>query len=112
MNNLNEQAKLINDMIKDSIEYKEYIAFKNALTNNIKLEQEQIYELQKKIVNNTYKLELNNDVLKDEYNTKINDFITNDFVIAYQNAYDQLEELITEITDFLENIIWLSSNTS
>lgn len=102
---INEQALIINQLIKDSHEYQEYLAFKNALAKELILEEDELIALQKQIVNDTYNEAKNLEGLKAEYLSKRKKFLSNDFVKAYQNAYENYANLIEQIKDRLENIL-------
>ena len=104
-------ALQVNDMIKESVEYKEYQAFVIALKDNLKNEDNLVLSegnlklLQQELVNQTYLDSEDLQALKDKYQLDKASFLENDFVKAYKNAYEAYSELIFQVKEQLEGLV-------
>jgi len=95
----------INQLIKESHQYQEYLSFIEAMDKNLQLDEANLASLRQDIVNKTFLDSEDLEYLRNKYKTDTINFLENDFVKAYHNAYEEYSELIYSIKEQLERII-------
>jgi hypothetical protein len=111
-------SKLIDDDIKDlaikinyllinSQEYKEYHAFNQAIETNLQLDETQLSLLKQEIVNKSYLDSSDLEEIKNKYLNQLQQFLDNDFVKAYRNAYQAYQSIILKVKEDIEELISL-----
>ena len=104
MNKLDAEAKKLNEVIKNNPIYKEFLACQKELENNEELKSLKVkLDEEKKVV-------CKNKKKTENYDKMFNEYHNNPIVVNYENAKEELEEYLSNITNTISNNLWFINN--
>lgn len=98
-----ELALKLNQEIKESEAYKDYLFYEQLIKNNeaLKKEETALKQLQQKLVNATYHQSDDEDLIRQEYEKRMKAYLQHPLVNNYKMAVEALNELLQYVKDYI-----------